>query len=130
MKKGLGLATIAVAAFLLVRALRGWFPVRVEGPSMLPTLQPGDLLAVRPPRGREPRVGQLVVVRLGDIEIVKRVAATVDGFSLAADEIWLTGDNPDASTDSRTAGPAARHDLVGVVRARYKPLRSARLFNS
>ena len=129
MKKRYVLLPALVAAFLAARARRGWFPVRVEGHSMLPTLRPGDLLAVRPLRADEPRVGQLVVVRRGDIEIVKRVTASVDGFGLAADEIWLTGDNAEASTDSRTTGPAARSDIAGVARARYKPLRSIRVFS-
>ena len=128
MKKRFGLVALAAAALVFARVRRGWFPVRVDGPSMLPTLRPGDLLAVRPLRPDEPRTGQLVVVRRGDIEIVKRVSATVDGHALAADEIWLMGDNPDASTDSRTTGPAARRDVVGIVRARYKPLRSLRIF--
>src|ERR1051326_9433177 len=101
MKRRFGLAALAVAALVFARMRRGWFPVRVEGPSMLPTLRPGDLLAVRPVRPHEPHIGQLVVVRHGDIEIVKRVSATVDGHALGADEIWLSGDNPDASTDSR-----------------------------
>src|SRR5207245_10365850 len=113
---------------VIVRARRGWIPVRVEGTSMLPTLRPGDLLAVRPLRPDEPHRGQLVVVRRGDIEIVKRVGATVDGFELGADEYWLLGDNTPASTDSRTTGPVARSELVGVVRARYKPLRTLRMF--
>ena len=95
---------------------------------MLPTLKPGDVLAVRPLRPDEPHTGQLVVVRRGDIEIVKRVTETMDGYALGSDEIWLTGDNPAASTDSRATGPAARQDVVGVVRARYKPLRSLRAF--
>ena len=127
MKKRSGLAIVGVAVVAFARACRGWFPVRVEGTSMLPTLRPRDLLAVRPLRPGEPRVGQLVVVRREEIEIVKRVSAT-GGQGLAADEIWLTGDNAAASTDSRTTGPASRGDLIGVVRARYKPLRSLRMF--
>src|SRR4029077_16839445 len=111
MKRRFGLVALAAAALVLARARRGWFPVRVDGPSMLPTLRPGDLLAVRPLRPDEPHAGQLVVVRRGDIEIVKRVSATVDGDALGADEIWLAGDNPDASTDSRTMGPAHRRDV-------------------
>lgn len=128
MKNRFGLVVLALGALVLVRARRDWFPVRVEGPSMIPTLQPGDLVAVRPLRPDEPRTGQLVVVRRGDVEIVKRVSASVEGDALGADEIWLTGDNPDASTDSRTMGPAARRDVVGIVRVRYKPLRSLRTF--
>src|SRR5947207_431123 len=128
MKKRFVLVALAAVVLVFARARRGWFPVRVEGPSMLPTLQPGDLLAVRPLRSGEPRTGQLVVVRHGDAEIVKRVSATIDGYAVGADEIWLTGDNPDASTDSRTTGPAARGDVVGIVRARYKPLRSLQVF--
>ena len=128
MKKRFGLAAVVAAALLAARARRDWFPVRVEGPSMLPTLKPGDVLAVRPPRHGEPHTGQLVVLRRGDIEIVKRVTETVEGHALGAEEIWLTGDNLDASTDSRTTGPAARQDVVGVVRARYKPFRSLRVF--
>jgi nickel-type superoxide dismutase maturation protease len=102
--------------------------VRVDGESMTPTLRPGDLLAVRAMRRTEPYVGQLIVVRRGEIEVVKRVSAVFDGHGLARDEIWLTGDNAAASTDSRTLGPAARTDVIGVVRARYAPLRTARRF--
>ncbi|HJT38170.1 MAG TPA: S26 family signal peptidase [Actinomycetota bacterium] len=128
MRKTLVLGVFAALVVAFARARRGWFPVRVDGESMTPTLQPGDLLAVRPMRRSEPRVGQLIVVRRGDLEVVKRVSAIVDGHGLATDEIWLTGDNADASTDSRTTGPAARTDVIGVVRARYAPFRTARRF--
>jgi len=42
--------------------------------------------------------------------------------------VWLEGDNPDRSTDSRTTGPVRRDAVVGIVRARYWPPRRARLF--
>jgi signal peptidase I len=129
MKTRYGLIAFAAGALVFVRARRGWFPVRVEGTSMLPTLRPGDLLAVRPLRPDEPHRGQLVVVRRGDIEIVKRVGETVDGFELGAGEYWLLGDNAAASTDSLTTGPVTRSELVGVVRARYMPLGSVRTFS-
>jgi len=122
--------TVAVAGLLgavaFARAKR-WFPVRVEGVSMTPTLQPGDFLAVRRLRSGEPRAGQLVVVRTAEREIVKRVV-TSSARVLASDELWVEGDNADASTDSRTDGPIRRDSVVGVVRARYKPLRSIRRF--
>jgi SOS-response transcriptional repressor LexA len=128
MKRRLVVVASALALWAFARARgRGWFPVRVEGTSMLPTLHAGDLLAVRPLEPGEPRVGQLVVVRRGDIEIVKRVAS-ITTLGSSVDEIWVVGDNAELSTDSRTTGPAARSDIEGVVRARYKPLRNARMF--
>jgi len=95
---------------------------------MLPTLRPGDFLAVRAPRSGEPRAGQLVVIRHGDLETVKRVIALPGERALGPDEYWVEGDNASASTDSRTSGPVAREAIVGIVRARYKPLGSMRTF--
>ncbi len=119
---------LVVGALAAARARARWFPVRVEGTSMLPTLHPGDFLAVRALRAGEPGRGQLVVVRLGELEIVKRVIAAPGERTLRANEFWVEGDNAAASTDSRAAGPVTRDAIVGVVRARYKPLRSMRRF--
>src|SRR5438093_1499545 len=85
------------------------FRVEVEEESMTPTLEPGDyLLAVR---SRSVRRGSLVVLEHPDrpgYEMVKRVAAmpgeSAAGRVLGPDEYWVTGDNPDGSTDSRTFG--------------------------
>lgn len=90
---------------------------------MVPALEPGDLLAVRPARGDEPRPGQIVVARTGDLEIVKRVRSVAGDGS-----VWIEGDNAAHSTDSRTAGPVPRARIAGVVRARYWPAWRARLF--
>jgi nickel-type superoxide dismutase maturation protease len=109
--------------FAVARVARGWFPVRVSGESMSPALSPGDWLAVRPLRASEPHVGQIVVLRRGGLEVVKRVAREDEA------SYWLEGDNADASTDSRTFGSVDRADITGVVRARYKPLRAARRFD-
>ena len=92
--------------------------VAVEGESMLPTLVPGDrVLAVRARRGR---AGALVVVRdprRPSRLLVKRVVqAGSRGHTLA-------GDNPQASTDSRTFGPVAT--LWGRVVFRYHPAHRA-----
>jgi hypothetical protein len=63
------------------------------------------------------------VIGTADREIVKRVVREV-----ASDEFWVEGDNADSSTDSRSDGPVRRDAIAGVVRARYKPLRSMRRF--
>lgn len=89
--------------------------VLVEGPSMLPTLRPGDCLLVR--RGVPVRPGDVVVARFParpDLLVVKRaVRAVGDGW-------WVQGDNPVVLDDSRRYGPA---QVLGRVALRWWPLR-------
>jgi nickel-type superoxide dismutase maturation protease len=98
---------------LLVRPRR----LAVEGYSMAPTLLPGDrLLAVRASRIG---IGDLVVVRDPRDQarlLVKRVASFEPGGRMS-----LIGDNPEASTDSRTFGTVGRAEVVGKVARRYWP---------
>lgn len=85
---------------------------------MLPTLLAGDALVVR--RRRRTRAGDLVVARFPsrpELLVVKR-AVRQDG------PLWVVaGDNPTASDDSRTYGPA---EIVGHVVLRYWPLPPSR----
>ena len=84
---------------------------------MQPTLLPGDrLLTVRTPRARP---GDLVVVAhpLTGALLVKRVAAVSGGA------VEVVGDNPAASTDSRTFGPLA--GVWGRPFYRYHPAHRA-----
>lgn len=89
--------------------------VRVVGPSMAPTLRTGDVVLVD--FGELPRPRDLVLVRWtarpGQLSVKRAVRADGDG-----DGWHVEGDNPFASTDSRTLGPA---EVVGVVRARLWP---------
>jgi nickel-type superoxide dismutase maturation protease len=94
---------------------------------MAPTLQPGDwVVAVRPTPIRK---GDIVVVRHPDLperEIVKRVTGVPGeeahpGRTLRPDEWFVTGDNADASTDSRTLGPVPTSAIVGRVLFVYWP---------
>ena len=100
-----------------------WRPSRVEvaGTSMRPTLEPGDwALAVRVQRVRR---GDVVVVEHPErpgFELVKRVVhvpgeAAPDGRVLM-DEVWVEGDEPEGSTDSRRFGPVP----IGHVHARVR----------
>ena len=94
-----------------------WLRVAVRGPSMLPTLAPGEWLLVRRRAPAEP--GRVIVVRRPDRLVVKRaVRRTPEGW-------WVEGDNAAASDDSRTFGPVPDRDVLGEVRWRYRPLRSA-----
>jgi phage repressor protein C with HTH and peptisase S24 domain len=76
---------------------------RVAGESMLPTYQPGDTLLCL--RWFSPRAGQVVVGMRGRLPLIKRIIKIEDSA------VWLEGDNPGSSTDSRHFGPLAIADL-------------------
>lgn len=87
---------------------------RVDGLSMAPAYGHGDIvLAV----GflKKPRVGDVVIARHHRVEIMKRI----DQFD--GDKVYLLGDNPEESTDSRQFGWLPVESIVGVVvKARAK----------
>jgi nickel-type superoxide dismutase maturation protease len=83
---------------------------------MEPTILEGDRLLVG--RFGRPRVGDIVALRdPGDPRrvIVKRISAVRGG------ELYVTGDNPEASIDSRVFGSVPRTALLGKVVRRYAP---------
>ena len=89
---------------------------------MAPTLEPGDWLLADPDAYRDspPRVGDLVLVpdpRQPSRLLVKRVAEVADGA------LFVAGDSPDASTDSRTFGSIDPASVAGRPRFRYWPPR-------
>lgn len=126
-----GVVVLAVFAYSVLR----WRPFRVEieGPSMAPTLVPGDWALAVPAR-RLVR-GTVVVVehpRRPGFEMVKRIVAVPgerapDGRLLGSEEWWLEGDNPAASTDSRHFGPVLRHDIKAKIAGTYWPVARRRL---
>ena len=106
-----------VAAGWVIAQLRRLETVEVRGASMAPTLVPGDRLIVRRASGA-PNVGEVVVA--GDPrdprrELVKRVAAVRDAH------VTLRGDNPSASTDSRSFGVLPVAGVRWRAVARYWP---------
>lgn len=127
---------VAGAAGALAWAWRRWRPFRVavEGDSMRPALEAGDwLVATR--RGTF-RMGSIVVVEHPErpgFDLVKRIRGLpgdhIDGGLLGPDELWVLGDDPDISTDSRHFGPVSGARVHGVARLRYGPLRRARLLS-
>ncbi len=99
---------------------------------MRPTLEPGDwAIAVVPARVRR---GDIVVVEHPDrpgFDLVKRVTSVPgdvapDGFRLV-DAVWVEGDHPGSSTDSREFGPVATALLRGRVRLVWWPPERIRL---
>jgi nickel-type superoxide dismutase maturation protease len=103
---------------LLAWGLRRRRRFRVVGRSMLPTLREGEQVLVDPRafRRRPPRSGELVVLRhphRPDLKMVKRIDRVESSGG-----VTVVGDNPDASTDSRTLGIVAPQLLVGRVQCR------------
>lgn len=87
--------------------------VLVAGPSMVPTLQPGDCLLVS--RLARIRPGDVVVARFAarpGLLVVKRaVRRHAEGW-------WIESDNAAVTDDSRRFGPA---QVVARVLLRYWP---------
>jgi len=107
-------AGLAVAAALAARVVGR---VAVTGGSMRPTLEPGDhVLVVRRRRYPPGAVVALADPRDRRRLLVKRVVAVTDGGDLL-----VAGDDPTASTDSRTFGPVASALVRGEVVHRYAP---------
>jgi nickel-type superoxide dismutase maturation protease len=102
--------------------------VAVQGPSMSPTLRPGERLLTLPALVARPRPGSVVVVedpwQPGHL-VVKRVAR-IDGAAPSA-QVLVLGDNPEASTDGRVWGPIGRDAVRRVVVARWPSLSRAGL---
>jgi SOS-response transcriptional repressor LexA len=90
----------------------------VRGPSMLPTLRPGDRLLIR--YGAPAAPGRVVVARYADgvVAVKRAVERRTHGW-------WLLGDAPDdvapGAVDSRTWGAIPDADVLGVAVARVWP---------
>jgi signal peptidase I len=106
-----------------------WKPFRVEiaGPSMSPTLLPGDwALATKPGRLRRRDVVVIEHPERPGFEMVKRIIGVPGdlaphGAILGPDEWWVQGDAPAESTDSRHFGPVRTEHVKAVVRLIYWP---------
>ena len=93
--------------------------------SMLPTLRPGDRLLVDPAafRHRPPAPGEIVVLRDPEVPgrlLIKRVER-VDPGPAPAGSVYVVGDEPARSRDSRAFGPVPARSLVGRAYRCYAP---------
>jgi signal peptidase I len=136
-------STMVLAGLVALR--RRMLVVTVIGPSMTPTLSPGDRVVVRREPAARIRRGDIVVLRLAgpcrpssptadrhSPLLVKRIAAIAGEPTPAALPTWartsgvvapatfvVLGDNPALSRDSRHFGAIAAASVLGVVVRRY-----------
>lgn len=99
--------------------------MRVQGSSMIPTLNDGDLVIVDRELSRVPLEGTIVAARPAGLDgkaVVKRVSA------VSANQLVLLGDNPSDSLDSRRLGPVHQKELLGSVSCRLWPWRNTPYF--
>jgi len=80
---------------------------KIVGDSMLPTLKPGQL--VYGWRSRNFKPGQVVIAFMNGGEVIKRIKS-IDGG-----KVYLVGDNPDGSTDSRSHGSVPDTKVEAIV---------------
>lgn len=74
---------------------------------MEPTLKKGKVIAVSEARNFD--AGDVVVAFVDNKEVIKRISKYEKG------KVYLLGDNPDASTDSRTYGWINDRHVLGKV---------------
>ncbi len=86
--------------FLLIR--------RVDGQSMLPSLSPGQLIIAIKYKPTK-LTGRVVICYYDRLEIIKRVKW------VEQDQLYLLGDNPEFSRDSRFFGLISQEQLIGLV---------------
>ncbi len=114
--------SIGAAAAVLRLTRAALLFVTVVGSSMEPTLNPGDrVLAVRRRVARPLRVGDIVVLKADDRNLIKRLAATggmevpaEPGRTVTPGSLWLLGDGRE-SFDSRHFGAVADDEVIGLV---------------
>ncbi len=127
MKTARRIAVIAAAAAALAMILRrAGMPLTryaVEGPSMEPSYHEGDRVLVNrlSYRRRAPAIGEVVVLHDPERDghtLLKRIHTAI-----TADEVdpryIVTGDNVNASRDSRAFGPVPGSAIIGPVVYRY-----------
>lgn len=111
----------AVLGAYVAAAAVSWSRVVVRGPSMAPTLRAGEVLLTVPLPAALVRPG-LAVVASDPADTAHLVVKRVTG--VARDRVFLVGDDPDHSTDSRVWGWVPVSAVRRLVLARWPDLRT------
>lgn len=84
---------------------------KISGSSMVPAFFDGDKVLVFHwiYLFRKPSVGEIVVAKINNIPVVKRIQ------KIKQNEYFLIGDNLKESTDSRVYGFVEKKDILGKV---------------
>jgi nickel-type superoxide dismutase maturation protease len=104
---------------IILLLLRKRKRLRVVGESMLPLLKPGDEILLDPfaYRKSSPQINDIIVTQhplQPNLAVVKRINGINDG-----DRYFVTGDNQEASTDSRHWGTIESSDIIGKVTSQF-----------
>jgi nickel-type superoxide dismutase maturation protease len=84
---------------------------KVVGASMAPKYPHGKVVVAR--RTKNPKVGDVVIVKHHKVELIKRVN------QIHQDKVYVLGDNPEESTDSRHYGWLPLESIIGKVLGGY-----------
>ncbi len=111
---------VFAAGFVLKSNLLGVQLYFVPSMSMHPTLKPGQFILIDTwaYRNKEPATGD-VVVFLHEVSkqvLVKRISLWPTGEPLQDEKLYLLGDNPSHSRDSRNFGGVSSKEIIGLVR--------------
>jgi len=114
-----GVQMVLVSAGLAAILAWGVSPYTINGESMRPTLESGQVVLVNKLvyRWHAPQADEVVVLNSPYGVMAKRIVhTTADG------DYWVEGDNKDFSTDSREYGAVKRGQIIGRVGSRLWPL--------
>jgi signal peptidase I len=114
--------SIAVVVMIGVILCIMYEPMEVSGDSMLPTLKSGDVAIIKKLILNNLKSGDIVVIKTPDygdykshlaIKRIKRVKC--DALSKSICQVWVEGDNPAVSFDSRYYGWIDSDKIIGRV---------------